>query len=303
MSYLMKPSFKTTTLIAAIGMSIAVGFILAVQFINNFTGIDLYVHPIRMRALWRLDDAIWWSSAILFFWSMFRYPDQLPEFNKWSKKIAIAVIGIVVILYVDRLFYSSCSDPLWLKAIRYSLRFMTHGGYLAAMWWCYFKSSNRQAPAAIQYVSLATLIVSCIALFFIISTTISWWFNLSHSRFYWYDNMTAFYGIIYIAAAACALIGIYTKETLPPTISKKQKQIKRTTIAGWLIFASFILDVALFCVVMAHPGMHEWTELIIVLFFFAIPVIAGIYLLVACRALQKAYDIIEEQQNPPATIQ
>lgn len=291
----MTSSFKTTTLIAAIGMSIAVGYSLTVQFINSFTGIDLYIHPIRMRALWQLDDAIWWSSVILFFWGLFRYPDQFPELTKWSKRIAIAVIGFVVILYFDRLFYSSYSDPIWLKAIRYLLRFVTYGGYLAAMWWCYFKSGNRQAPAAIRYISLTTIMVSCVALFYIISTTIAWLFNLSQLQFYWYDHMTVFYGIIYIAAASCALVGIYTKETLPMPINKKQKQIKRITIAGWLLLASFLLDVALLSVVIMHECLPDLISLTIMLFFFAIPVIAGIYLLIACRALQKAFDIIDQQ--------
>lgn len=293
----MKTSFKTTTLIAAIGMSIAVSFILIEQFIDTFTGIDLYVHPIRMRAMWRLDDAIWWTSVIIFFWGMFRYTDQLPELNQWSKRIAIVIIGIVVFLYLDRLFYSSYSDPLWLKAIRYLLRFVTHGGYLAAMWWCYFKSSNRQVPAAIKYISLVTVMVSCVALFYFTSSTIVWWFNLFPLRYYLYNNMTVFYGIICIAAAACALICIYSHETIPAVIEKEHKQLKRTTIVGWLLLASFLLEADLLSVVIMHPCMSDLLATIIVLFIFVIPIIAGIYLLIACRALQKAYDTIKEQHD------
>ena len=292
-----KLSFKTTTLIAAIGMSIAVTFIFIAQFIDTFTGIDLYVHPIRMRAMWRLDDAIWWASVIIFFWGMFRYTDQLPELNKWGKRIAFAIIGIVVFLYLDRLFYSSYSDPLWLKAIRYLLRFVTHGGYLAAMWWCYFKSSNRQVPAAIKYISLATVMVSCVALFYITSSTIVWWFNLLPLRYYLYNNMTVFYGIIYIAAAACALIGIYSLEAIPEVTDKEYRQLKCTTVVGWLLLASFLLEAALLSVVIMHPCMSDLLATIIVLFIFIMPVIAGIYLLIACRALQKAYNTIKEQHD------
>lgn len=292
----MKPSFKTTTLIATIGMSIAVGFSLIVQFINSFTGIDLYVHPIRMQALWRIQDAVWWSSVLLFFLGMFRHPNQLPELSKWSKRIAIAVIGIVVFLYVDRLFYSSYSDPLWLKISRYSLRFVTHGGYLAAMW-CYFNSANRQTPTAIRYVSLAAVMACCMGLFYIVTSTIAWWFSLSHLRYYWYDVMSVFHCIIYVATIACALVGIYTPKTSPIEGDKKQKQIKRMTIVGWILLAAFTLNATLIGFAIARPSMPEWLELCIFLFFVATPVIAGIYLFVACRALQKAYDIIDEQQK------
>lgn len=295
----MKPSFKTTTLIAAIGMSIAVGYSLIVQFINIFTGIDLYVHPIRMQALWRVQDAVWWTSALLFFWGIFRYPDQLPELNKWSKRIAIVVVGAVVYLYFDGLFYSSSTDPLWLKITRYSLRFFADSSYVAALWWCYAKSANRQA-GAIRPISLVVSLICGVVAMYVIACAITWWFNIwcSPISYYNYGTMLVFNSLIYIAAAACAFSGIYSKkEPTHLTTDEEHKRIKRTTITGWLLLASFLLDAALFGVVVVHSDMTEWIETMIVLFLFAIPAIAGIYLLIACRALQKAYDIIEEQQK------
>jgi len=294
----MKPSFKTTTLIAAIGMSIAVGYSLIVQFINNFTGIDLYVHPIRMHGLWQVDDVIWWASALMFFWGMFRYPDQLPELNKWSKRVAITVVGAVVYLYFDGLFYSSSTDPLWLKITRYSLRFFVASSYVAALWWCYAKSANRQA-GAIRPISLVVSLICGVVAMYVIAYAITWWFNIwcSPISYYNYGTMLVFKSIIYIAALACAFIGIYPDKTTPITADNKHKQIRRITIAGWILLASFLLNLALLGAIVYHAFLPNWLEVTIALFFFAIPLISGIYQLIACRALQKAYDVIQEQQK------
>lgn len=294
----MKPSFKTTTLIAAIGMSIAVGYSLIVQFINNFTGIDLDVHPIRMHGLWQVDDVIWWASALMFFWGMFRYPNQLPELTKWSKRIAIAVVCSIAILYFDGLFYSSSTDPLWIKITRYALRFFAYSSYVVALWWCFAKSADRQT-GAIRPISLVASLTCGVVVLYIIACSITWWFNIwcSPLSYYRYDTMLVFNSIIYIVAMACAFIGIYPHETTPLTASNKHKQIKRITIAGWLLLVLFLFNVALVGVIVCHPALPDWLEATTVLFFFAIPLIAGIYLLIACRALQKAYDIIEEQQK------
>lgn len=294
----MTTSFKTTTLIAAIGMSIAVGFSLATQFIGAFTDIDLYVHPIRMQALWRVQDVIWWASTLLFFWGMFRYPDQLPELNKWSKRIAIAMIGVIVFSFVDGLFYTSSTDPLWLKIFRYSLCFLTKGSYVAALWWCYAKSANRQA-VVIRYISLiATLLCGAVVLY-IIANTVAWWFEFWPTRifFYRYTSMFVFHSIIYILTAACALIGIHTKETSITITDEKYKPLKRITIAGWLLLATSLVTAVLLVVCISIPDASDEILTCLFLLFLALPAIAGIYLLIACRALQKAYDIIEKQQK------
>lgn len=59
----MQSSFKTTTLFAAISMTIAVGFYLVMHFIDSVSGIDLYVHPVRMNALWHVYYCFWWFSS------------------------------------------------------------------------------------------------------------------------------------------------------------------------------------------------------------------------------------------------
>lgn len=160
----MTPSFKTTTFIAAIGMTIAAGFVLTVTFLDFVLGIDLYVHPVRMQGLWCVHDVIWWSSVLVFFWGLFRYPDQLPKYDKQSKAIAISTLAIVGMMLVDKLWIISSEDPQWLHNIRFVFRFVTRGGYLAALWWCYGKSSNEKSPDAMRYIALAATLLSAIAL-------------------------------------------------------------------------------------------------------------------------------------------
>lgn len=292
----MKLSFKTTTLIAAIGMGIAVGYSLTTLFIGAFTGIDLYVHPIRMQALWRLHDAIWWASALLFFWGIFRYPDQLPELSKWSKRIAIAMVGVIVLLYFDGLFYTSSTDPLWLKIFRYSLRFLENSSYVAALWWCYAKSADRPA-GVIRYISLITALICGAVVLYIVANVLDWWFDSWPTRIflYRYTTMFVFNNIIYVLAAACALIGIHTKETSITITDEKYKTLKRVTTAGWLLLAAFLVTVALLVACISLPDASDEILTCLMLFFFVSPAVVGIYLLIACRALQKAYDIIQEK--------
>ena len=204
----------------------------------------------------------------------------------------------IVLLYFDGLFYSSYSDPLWLKITRYVLPFLAHSSYITALWWCYSKSANRQS-GAIRPISLVASLICGVVILHVIASALTWWFNIwcSPISYYRYDTMLVFKSIIYIAALACAFIGIYPDKTTPITADNKHKQIRRITIAGWILLASFLLNLALLGAIVYHAFLPDWLEVTIALFFFAIPLISGIYQLIACRALQKAYDVIQEQQK------
>ena len=155
----------------------------------------------------------------------------------------------IVILYFDGLFYSSSTDPLWLKITRYALRFFAHSSYITALWWCYSKSANRQS-GDIRPISLVASLTCGVVVLCIIACSSTWWFNTwcSPISYYRYDTMLVFNTIIFIAAAACALIGIYPHETTPITAGNKHNQIKRITIAGWI-----------FC---THACLSGWKQLL-----------------------------------------
>lgn len=295
-------SFKTNTLIAAIGMSIAVGYSLIVQFIGNFTDIYFYVHPIRMQALWRLQSAVWWASVLIFFWGMFRYPHQLPSGGKWSKRLAFAMIGIFVILCLDGLFYTSTSDPLWLKIICYSLRLVANSGYVAALWWCFAKSDKQPTHLAMRYISLSLFLLSCVALGLGIVSGIMWWFGMNEIEIsVW--SMYPLCALVYAGTAAGILASRYVRPSVRLSPDKAKRRFQHLTIAGWIFLATFVTDVILLAAVIVHPVNSEWLELAGVFFFILCPLLAGIYLIVACRSMQKVYYAIqnEHQPDPPCT--
>lgn len=212
----MNKSFKTTTLIAAIGMTLMVGYGLSVLFINSFTSIDLDVHPIRMSALDRMCQWVWWASIAVFFWGIFRYAGFLPQRDKGSKAIGIAVIIAMVLQFFLSIYNGPHDKVFWWDCIQYAILFLIYGGYVTALWWCYFKSadfsfeeSNRM-PAAIRHIALVLCLLGCMALLFHIISDVAWlnsfvW--LSRYAAPW--NMIPYYNALYISVAACILIGLY----------------------------------------------------------------------------------------------
>ena len=209
----MKLSFKTTTIIAAISMTIAVGFYLVMHFIDSVLGIDLYVHPVRMNGLWRVYDCFWWFSVIVFFWGMFRFPDQLPKRTKWSKAIGITMLVIVVLMFYDRLYMGRWTDPQWLRSLILAVRSIIRCVYLAALWWCYAKSDNESTPNIMRYTALIVVMLGSIALLLTISNAIGWWF--SSERFWIYASirdMNILHVAIYACIAVCVSLGLYDKK-------------------------------------------------------------------------------------------
>ena len=211
----MKPSFKTTTIIAAISMTIAVGLYLVMHFMNTVLGIDLYVHPVRMNGLWRVYYCFWWFSVIVFFWGMFRFPDQLPKRDKWSKAIGITMLVIVVLMFYDRLYVGKWSDAQWVRCLIFAVRSIIRCVYLAALWWCYAKSDNESTPNIMRYTALIAVMLGLIALLLTISNAIGWWF--SSERFWIYAPMrdiNFLHTATYACIAVCVSLGLYDKKTM-----------------------------------------------------------------------------------------
>lgn len=296
----MKPSFKTTTLIAAIGMSIAVGYSLIVQFINNFTGIDLYVHPVRMQCFWRLYDCIWWASVTIFFWGLFRYPNQLPLRSKQSKTFGIIALISIALLFVIRLWIINYDDPQWVRYLHFIVRSLAHIGCPIVLWWLFAKSDTRQTPNVMRYIAIITSVIGVIAFLYEVCTDIAWWYDFHLWSYATFFTMTPYYNVLYVAAASCILIGMYGKELWGDCVTtdcKTNKRLKRIYVAGWSLLGGFALNAILLVSVSCSHIMQDWLVATITILFFILLVVAGIYLLIACRALQKAYDVIQEQQK------
>ena len=295
----MKLSFKTTTLIAAIGLSIAVGYYLAEEFMYDILHIDLYVHPIRMHALWYLRACVWWASGIIFFWGMFRYPDQLPKPGKWSKVICYAVLASVAILFVDRSFIDSYSDPQWLKDLLFVLRFMTHCSYLAAIWWCYAKSDNGKTQVVVRYISVGTAILCSMTLFFEIFAAVAWLKGYAYMRFAPVVSIEYCYNLLYAGVAACILISLFIQSPTPQitSVPKVQVKAKRLYIAGWILVGLFACCAVFVSTMIIESHFSDWIFVLAIAVMFIAPLIAGIYLIIASKTLQDTCHIIETQAD------
>ncbi len=295
----MKLSFKTTTLIAAIGLSIAVGYYLAEEFMYDILHIDLYVHPIRMHALWRLRDCVWWASGIIFFWGMFRYPDQLPKPGKWSKAVCYAVLVSLAILFVDRSFIDSYSDPQWLKNIIFVLRLVTHGCYLAAMWWCYAKSENGKTQVVVRYIAVAATILCSMTLFFEVFAAIAWLKGYVYMRFAPVVSIEYCYNLLYAVVAACILIFLFIENPAVQAapVTKVQKKAKRLYLAGWILVGLFACCAVFVSTMIVESHFSDWIFVLAIAVMFITPLIAGIYLIIASKILQDTCHNIETQAD------
>ena len=294
----MKPSFKTTALIAAIGMSIAVGYSIAVRFMYGILDIDLYAHPVRMRGLWRLHDCMWWASTLIFFWGMFRYPDQLPKPCKWAKVVCYAVLASVAVLFVSRSFLIvSYSDPLWLKGIKYALHLMAQCCYLGAMWWCYAKSDNGKTQVVVRYITVAAVILCSMALLFEVCAGIAWLNGYVYMFSAPYASMYCCYNLLYAGVVACILISMFVDNPaaqIAPT-TKVQKKAKRLYVVGWILVTVFAICAVLVATMVKRSSGPDWLMVVATILFFATPLVAGIYLIIASKTLQDTCHIIETQ--------
>ena len=281
-----KPSFKTTSLIAAIGMTIAVGYYLITQFIWYFTGVDIYAHPVRMQGLWRIYDCLWWTGILVFFWGMFRYPDQLPTRGKQSKIIYGALLGALIFLAYDRIYIFSFTDVLVLKIIRYTLRAAAHGIYLSTMWWCYAKSAKQPTHLAMRYTSLSIAIFAGVVLMLLVNSGLGWWFGkeVPFSRGW---ETYSLYLILYALIAFGLLITKYVRPTVQLSPDKTKRRLQHLHIIGWVLVSAFMLIIISLVCLIKYSDAPEWAVEIFLLFLFAIPLISGIYLLVACRYIRE----------------
>lgn len=195
------------------------------------------------------------------------------------------------------------SDPkqyeYWQKRFEAQL-YVTRGGYLAALWWCYGKSDNEKSPNAMRYIALAATLLSAAALIVSINSDFAWWFEFPNVLIYAsYYQMAPFYHLLFACIAACILIGLYDckPNTQPEITNKDKKRTKRILCAGWILLGTFIVELTFVLSLVDRHSLPEWLEMTITLFIFAAPLIAGIYLIIACRALRKAYDMLEQSSK------
>lgn len=297
----MKPSFKTTTLIAAIGMSIAAIFFLAEFAMGRTIGmayLTIFSMPVRIAR--HVFFAIQLLCAAIFFFGAYRFPNQMPKRNGWSILVLLITLFMLcselvcVIGELDLLSFERPVFYFWYK-------FMVPVVIAGALWFCYAKSENSTSGMVVRYFSLAASVIFMTYLLYYAGLCICWYFNISTHI----DAMPRFNNFFFIFALANAIAVLMTI-----LIHKKNEEIDQESLATiknqvtWGIrFGKILLIIYLvsfigviFLMVIDHSP--QYVEDIFVISFLSIPVFCGIILVFTGDILRRACDIISYSSLP-----
>lgn len=207
----MNKSFKTLTLIAAIGMSAAALFFGAEYAMSQWLGMCyITVGSLAFRIIRHLFIALQILSAILFFFGAYRFPNQLPKHNGWLITAAI----IMLLMLCGELYRSYIHFPFpdYYGCYLSILSIVAAG----AMWLCYAKSEESPAGKVTRYLSLLTSIA--FALYFILHAILCagwYYYNIVYENSYEMYELGAYCYQIALASAAVWLIAMLIRSILP----------------------------------------------------------------------------------------
>lgn len=192
-----KLSFKTTTLIAAIGMSI-VALFFGAEFatIYWFGMADVIFLSMPERITRHVALLIQLLSAAIFFFGVYRYPNQLPIRNRWTITVLITTlfllcgVSLYVLVGVCTPFFS---HPI-LSCNFYKL--IVSVFVVGALWFCYTKAEDSSVGTPIRYISLAVCSVFLLSFLCYVGLCIGW----STCLFWFRQEMNGFIECIYLLA-------------------------------------------------------------------------------------------------------
>ena len=291
----MKPSFKTTTLIAAIGMSIAAIFFLA-EFAMGRTISMAYLTIFSMpeRIARHVFFAIQLLSAAIFFFGAYRFPNQMPKRNGWSILVLLMTLFMLcselvcVIGELDLLSFERPVFYFWYK-------FMVPVVIAGALWFCYAKSENSTSGMVVRYFSLAASVIFMANSLFYAGLCICWYLKFVKHLDVIPEFCNKFFFMFALASAVAALITMLIIKRHEEKDTESLATIKNQVIWG-IRFGKILLIIylvsfigALFIVPLdSFPRMED----AILISFFSIPVFCGIILVFAGDVLRRVYDVI-----------
>ena len=207
----MRLSFKTLTLIAAIGMSAAALFFGAEYIMSHWLGMwYITLGSLAFRIVRHLFIALQILSVVLFFFGAYRFPNQLPKRNGWL----IATAIIMLLLLGGELYRSYIHFPFpdYYGCYLSVLSIVAAG----AMWLCYAKSEESPTGKVTRYLSLLTSIA--FLLYFILHTILCagwYYYNMVYENSYEMYELCAYCYQIALACAAVWLIAMLIRSILP----------------------------------------------------------------------------------------
>ena len=290
-----KLSFKTTTLIAAIGMSIAAIFFLA-EFAMGRTlsmaYLTIFSMPVRIAR--HVFFAIQLLSAAIFFFGVYRSPNQMPKRNCWSILVLLMTLFMLcseLVCVIGELDLLSFKRPLFY----FWYKFMVSAVIAGALWFCYAKSENSTSGMVVRYFSLAAFVIFMMYLLYYASLCICWYFNIVNHL----DIIPEFNNFFYMFALSSAitvLITILIQKRNEEKYTECLKTIKNQVIWG-IRFGKILLIIYLVSFIgviflMVIDYFPQYVEDIFVISFLSIPVFCGIILVFTGDVLRRVYDVI-----------
>lgn len=295
-----KLSFKTTTLIAAIGMSIAAIFFLAEFAMGRTIGmayLTIFSMPVRIAR--HVFFAIQLLSAAIFFFGAYRFPNQMPKRNGWSILVLLMTLFMLcselvcVIGELDLLSFERPVFYFWYK-------FMVPVVVAGALWFCYAKSENSTSGMVVRYFSLAASVIFMANLLFYAGLCICWYFNIiTHI-----DAVSKFNNFFFMLAFASAIAVLITilihkgnEEKSPECLATIKNQVTWGIRFGKILLIIYLVSFigALFIVPL---NSYPYIEDAILISLFSIPVFCGIILVFSGDILRRACDAISYSSLP-----
>ena len=291
-----KLSFKTTTLTAAIGMSIAAIFFLA-EFAMGRTismaYLTIFSMPVRIAR--HVFFTIQLLSAAIFFFGVYRFPNQMPKRNCWSILVLLMTLFMLcseLVCAIGELDLLSFERPVFY----FWYKFMVSAVITGALWFCYAKSGNSTFGMAVRYFALAASVIFMTYLLYYAGLCICWYLKIVKHLDVIPEFCNKFFFMFALASAVAALITMLIIKRHEEKDTESLATIKNQVIWG-IRFGKILLIIYLvsfigviFLMVIDHSP--QYVEDIFVISFLSIPVFCGIILVFAGDVLRRVYDVI-----------
>jgi hypothetical protein len=296
----MRTSFKTTTLIAAIGMSIATLFFWAEYAMSRWLGMaEITIVSMPERVARHAFFAIQLLSAAIFFLGVYRYPNQLPKRNGWFITVLITTMFILSSESIRILLGLSTHTfyhPIFFNWYKHVVSVLIAG----ALWFYYIKSGGSPAGTTMRYISLIVGIVFLICFMSYAGLCIGWYFSLLEYYGVTYEISAFIYWFALIVTIVWHIAMLVCKthqEKDNDDMDIVRKQATWGIRIGITLFTIFVASLMGVVILVGFKDVPDWIEDIIYITLLSIPIVSGVMLIYAGETLRRACDIVNNQQN------
>jgi hypothetical protein len=295
-----KISFKTTTLIAAIGMSIAALYFWAEYVMSRWLGMaEVTIVSMPERIARHVFFSIQLLSAAIFFLGVYRYPNQLPKRNRWYIAVLITTLLLLCIESIRVLIglnTQTFHHPIFFNWYKHVVSILI----TAVLWFYYAKSENTSVGIVMRSFSLIVSVAFLLCFMYYAGLCAGWYFCLIEYYGVVYDISTFFYWLAHVSAIVWLIAMLISKNPEEKDNNYKDSIRKLATWGTRIGIILFVLYMASFigCIFIVDIViMPEWIKDIIYISFLSTPIVSGALLIYAGETLRRACGIIKEQHD------